>query len=261
MELKVVRAVEDLGMIKGATGPHIMRCTDGRTYVVKFAGRDKTAVNELVGWALAKVIGLPVPDASLVDVSMDIITGSTGLTNAGVAPGLHLGSQLLPDALDMGQFMRKIQQTALVLDNEELIPRTVCHDNWILTTDRERDDNHLFHPADGVFRYAMVDFSHGFTGSKWTADTIEQGTYVRTIVPAHPMVANMVTGILSFEPTLEKLDSVEDSQVEEALALVPKRWGLTDEERVCLLEFLLLRRGLVKSIIISGRETFPNWQD
>ncbi len=261
MELKVVRAAEDIGMIKGATGPHIMRCSDGKTYLVKFAGRNKTTINELVGWALARAIGLPVPDVSLVDVSMDIISGSTGLINGGVAPGVHLGSQMIPDALDMGQFLRKMQQTALVLGNEELIPQTICHDNWILTMDRERDDNHLFYPTDGIFRYAMVDFSHSFTGSNWTADAIEQGTYVRTIAPAHPIVANMVTGLPSFVPTLEKLESVEDSDVEGAVDLVPEGWGMTDEERVCLLEFLLMRRGLVKSILISGRGAFPNWTD
>lgn len=261
MELKVVGAVEDMGMIKGATGPHVMRCADDKTYLVKFAAGNKAAINELVGWALAGTIGLPVPEAVLVDVSMDIISGSPHLVNGGIAPGVHFGSQMLPDALDMGQFIRKMQQTALVLENEEFIPQSVCHDNWVLTNDRERDDNHLFYQTDGVFRYEMVDFSHSFTGMNWTADTIEQGTYVRTIVPAHPIVANMVTGMLSFLPTLERLESVEDSEVEAAVNLVPKSWAITDEERFCLLEFLLMRRGLVKSIIASGKGAFPNWTD
>jgi hypothetical protein len=261
LDLKVVRAVQDLGIIKGATGPHMMKCDDDKTYLVKFADSKKAAINEFVGHSLARAVDLPVPDASLVEVPAEVVTGSQSLTFGGIHPGLHLGSEMLPDALDMGQFLRTMQRTAVVLANEEIIPQTVCHDIWILTMDRERDDNHLFYALDGIFRYAMVDFSHSFTGPAWTADSIEQGSYLRTIVPVHPVVANMATGLPSFLPTLEKIEAVEDSRVEEIVGSVPEAWSMSDEERVCLVEFLELRRGLVKSVLTSGRGAFPNWKD
>ena len=104
MHTKTVRGVRDLGVIKGATGPHIVECDDGKRYVVKFAGKTKVVANEFVGQALARTVGLPVPDSSFVELDSELLVGSRDLALRAVVPGIHLGTELVPDPLDLGQF-------------------------------------------------------------------------------------------------------------------------------------------------------------
>jgi hypothetical protein len=107
----------------------------------------------------------------------------------------------------------------------------------------------------------MVDFTHGFTGPSWTADSIEQGSYLRILMPTHPVAAEAVTGFASFRPTLERIEALGDSEIEEVVAAVPRPWGVTEEESLCLINFLELRRGLIRSVLTSNRASFPNWGD
>jgi len=261
MHNKVVNGVRDFGVTKGATGPHIIECDDGKKYVVKFADNTKTAVNEFVGHALAQAVGLPVPDAALVVLGADLVGASSDLTYRVVGAGPHIGSELIPDVMDFDQFGRLRQQQVVELSNAGALPGTVCHDNWVLTRDRDRSDNHLVQALNGEFRYAMVDFTHAFTGPAWTADAIEQGSYLRVLMPVHPFVAVSVTGVESVEPTLGKVEAVMDSELEEIVSAIPQSWGMAEEERLLLVNFLELRRGLVRGVLTSNRARFPNWRD
>lgn len=261
MYTRVVKGIKDLGVTKGATGPHVIECDDGRSYVVKFADGTKASINEFVGHALAKAVGLPVPNGAFVDVDAGLIATSPNMSHRGIKPGRHQGSELIPLVLDFDQFGRRQLQDGVRLDNPEVLPGTICHDNWILTRDRDRADNHLVQFVDGRFKYLMVDFTHGFTGPKWTADSIEQGSYVRVLMPTLPPVANAVTGMASFRPTLDRIEGLGDSDIEEVVAAVPEEWGLTEEDGLCLVDFLKLRRGLIKGVLASSRSSFPNWTD
>ena len=259
--MRTTRGLKDLGVNRGATGSHVILCDDGKTYVVKFAGPAKAALNEFVGQALAELVGLPVPGASLVEVDADLVAGSSDMRYRGIAPGLHQGSEMVPDCFDLDGWLDRSSQGGANLANADALPGTICHDNWILTGDRYRADNHLVQRLDGGFRYLMLDFTHGFTGPYWTADTLEQASYIRTLVPAHPLVADAVKGSGSFQPTLGRIEALKDSQIEAVVDAIPRSWGLTDEEGECLIYFLELRRGLLSSVLTSNRSSFANWAD
>ena len=159
--------------------------------------------------------------------------------------------------MEFGQFMRQHPSGHIL--NIASLPQTVCHDNWVLVRDRERDDNHLIAPSDDVFRYIMVDFSHGFTGQGWTADELEQGTFERVLVPVHPVLAGLVRGIESFEPVLTRIEKMDDSVIEEAISSIPVTWGLSRDEVNCLAGFLKVRRATLRQTILSSRGAFPGW--
>jgi hypothetical protein len=259
MITRTVRGVRDLGVNKGATGSHMIECDDGKTYIVKFAGRSKAAVNEFLGQTLASDVGLPVPVASLVEVGADLVAGSADMRYRAIAPGPHQGSEMVRRAFDLGEWERRPSYERQSLTNLGSLPGTICHDNWILTTDRDRADNHLSAPVEGGLSYLMVDFTHAFTGPTWTVDTLEQGSYFRTLVPTHPFIADQVRGMASFEPTLERIETLSDKEIEDVVAATPDSWGVTEEEKLCLVGFLELRRGLLRSILTSNSTAFPNW--
>jgi hypothetical protein len=258
MDVRVVRGTKDLGLVRGATAPHFMECDDGRTYLVKFADSSRAVINDFIGHAIGRAVGLPVPNNTLVEIGQELIAGSGDLRNRGISPGLHHGSEAIPDSFDL----RTIQEPGILnreLSNAGTVPGTVCLDNWILTDDRDRPENHLLQAGTSGFRYFMVDFTHSFTGPRWTADTLDQGTFLRVMVPILPGIAECVRDSSSFQPTLEKIESTTDSEIEEVVDAVPTRWGMTDEERLCMVNFLELRRGLVRTILYGNKVVFPNW--
>jgi len=259
VDLKVVRAVRDVGVVRGATGPHTMECDDGRTYIVKFAGGSRAAVDELLGQTLARAVGLPAPRGSLVQVSEGLIAHSADMRNRGIAPGLHQGSELIPNSSDLSELVARHARLEEELVNWEVLPGTVCLDNWVLTEDRDRPENHLVQAVPGGFRYHMIDFTHSFTGPAWTADTIEQGSFLRVLVPALPEIAAAVRGRSSYEPTLARIERLPDASIEEVVAAIPPEWGVSEDERLALVGFLLTRRGLLREVLASNSREFPNW--
>jgi hypothetical protein len=259
VNLKVVRAVRDIGVNRGATGPHVMECDDGLTYLVKFSGGSKAAVNEFVGQTLARAISLPTPNSALVDLSEDVIGHSGDLRNRAIQPGLHQGSEVVANASDLSELEMRHRRLDEELVNVEVLPGTVCLDNWILTEDRDRAENHLIQAVPGGFRYYMVDFTHSFTGPKWTADSLDQGSFVRVLVPSVPQVTASISGPHSFESTLKRIEALGDWRIEETVAAIPGAWGVSEEERTVLVRFLELRRGLLRSVLTSNAGRFPNW--
>gem|GEM_PF-5877757 len=259
LSLKVVRAVRDIGVNKGATGPHFMECDDGLTYLVKFSGGSRAAVNEFIGQTLARAVALPTPNSALVDLSAEVIAHSSDLRNRAILPGLHQGSEVIANSSDLSELERRHGKLDEELVNVEVLPGTVCLDNWILTEDRDRAENHLIQAVPGGFRYYMVDFTHSFTGPTWTADSLDQGSFVRTLVPTEPQLAASIRGLHSVESTLKRIETVGDSKIEEIIASIPGAWSVSGEEREILVRFIELRRSLLRSVLTSNASRFPNW--
>jgi len=69
----MLRGPEQIRRMRGGAQSHLMRCSDGNYYVVKFQNNPqhrRILVNELLGTNLAKRLGLPTtPVAVVVDVS------------------------------------------------------------------------------------------------------------------------------------------------------------------------------------------------
>lgn len=252
------RVVKDLGPNPGATGSHTMVCDDCSTYIVKFAGRTKAVVNEFVGQALAKAIALPVPNARLVTVDAEIISQSTDLTYRSIKPGLHQGSEKVFGSLNLNAWRGHLPSE---LSNADKLPGVISHDNWVLTMDRDRPDNNLIALQEGAQRYVLFDFTHAFTGPEWTADSLEQASYTRVLAPLNPFLAESVTSSKSFEPALAAIEGMEDTSVEEIVAGIPEEWGLTEEESSAMVDFIEVRRGLVRGILVSSRKRFPRMTD
>ena len=238
-----------------------MECDDGLTYVVKFSGGSRVAVNEHLGQSLASAVSLPSPRSALVEVSEEMISHSSDLRNRGIAAGQHQGSEFVANSSDLAGLESRLGRLDEELVNSEVIPGTICLDNWILTEDRDRPENHLLQAVPGGFRYYVVDFTHSFTGPNWTADSLEQGSFMRVLMPVLPEMATFVRGASSLESTLRKVEKVSDSLVEEIVASIPEGWNVTAEERLTMVKFLEFRRGLLRSVLASNRSRFPNWSE
>ena len=72
----MLQAVEHIRRMRGGAQGHLMRCSDGGYYIVKFQNNPqhlRILVNEMLGSRLAARMGLPVPRTEVVEVTRDLI--------------------------------------------------------------------------------------------------------------------------------------------------------------------------------------------
>src|SRR5258707_10449716 len=98
----MIKALEQIRRMRGGSQSHLMRCSDGYYYVVKFQNNPqhkRILVNELLGTRLAGLLGLPTTHAAVIDVSEDLIALTADLrietprTRIPCQPGLQFGSR------------------------------------------------------------------------------------------------------------------------------------------------------------------------
>lgn len=251
-----VAAVRDLRKLAGETGGHIMECDDGRAYLVKFKDRTRTVINEHVGHSIARMLDLPVPEGRLVSVGPDLIQGSSDLRVRGIAPGIHHGSVWLEGC----EPIRSIEPRP-VLANERSLPGMLVLDNFVLNWDRSNFGNNLtVRGPQGTLEYVSVDFGEILAGPRWTLATMEAVKATSQPVPTFRLLALSVTGMDSFSPWLEMVESFPSQGVEELLSRVPVSWEIGRAEREAISDLLMTRRGLVRGVLESGRPRFHNWR-
>lgn len=105
-----VLAVQYVRRMRGGAQAHLLRCSDGEYYVVKFQNNpqgSRILANELLGTLLAKRLSLPTAASAIVDVREELIRNSEemviqlGRNNTACCPGACFGSRF-PSEADVG---------------------------------------------------------------------------------------------------------------------------------------------------------------
>ena len=264
----LVRAVEHVRRIRGGSQPQLMRCSDGRCYVVKFPNNPQGArilANELLGGRLAALLRLPVARGELVMVEEKLIFHSKemfiemGYGRTPCQPGLCFGS-LVPTDRRGGPLFDFLPDSMLGdVKNVRDFLGMLIFDLWTCNTDGRQV---LFSRDYVTSRYlvTMVDQGFCFNAQEWNfPDSRLRGLYWR------PAVYETVTGMDAFEPWLSRLESeIDEDAISESAEGIPTEWcGPDDESFPRLLDRLNRRRMLVRELLLSVRKSdkqpFPNW--
>ncbi|HXC47586.1 MAG TPA: HipA family kinase [Candidatus Sulfotelmatobacter sp.] len=98
----MIKALEEIRRMRGGAQSHLMRCSDGSYYVVKFQNNPqhrRILVNELLGTRLASRLGLPTAPVEVVEVGAELIRLTPELSielprsRTPCAAGLQFGSR------------------------------------------------------------------------------------------------------------------------------------------------------------------------
>src|SRR5712692_5522879 len=112
----MLHAVEEIRRMRGGAQSHLMRCSDGHYYVVKFQNNPqhrRILANEMLGTRLAARLGLPTTPAAIVEVLEGLVPLTAGLAmgmpraSIPCQPGLEFGSRYPADSrrLTLHEFM------------------------------------------------------------------------------------------------------------------------------------------------------------
>ncbi len=279
----MLRAMEQIRRMRGGAQSHLMRCSDGNFYVVKFQNNPqhrRVLVNEMLGTRLASRLGLPTAPVEVVDVSEDLIRYTAELcielprSRLPVCAGLQFGSRFPgdPRRLTLHDFLPDEQ--LMEVDNLHEFCGMLVFDKWTCNTNGRQTV--FFEPsrpkplAPGLspgaaearrsYTTIMIDQGFCFNAGNWDfPDAPLRGLYTRN------RVYQGVTGMNSFAPWLERLEKrISEAMLGELAAEIPPEWYEDDYDAVLrLLETLYRRRARVPELILSAkqsaRQPFPYW--
>ena len=284
----MLRAMEHIRRMRGGAQAHLMRCSDGNYYVVKFQNNPqhlRILVNELLGTRLASRLGLPTTPVAVVEVSRELIALTQELcielarSRTPCAAGLQFGSRYPgdPHRLVLHDFLpgEKLRDVANLHDFAGML----VFDKWTCNTNGRQtlffEDKGTAPAAPGEapgetpnaagsgalpYRTLMIDQGFCFNAGEWNfPDAPLRGLYARS------RVYEGVTGMQSFGPWLERLEHrVTERVLAELAGEIPPEWYADDYDAVMrLLEQLLRRRTRVPELLLSAksssRQPFPYW--
>jgi len=281
----MLRAIEHIRRMRGGAQAHLMRCSDGNYYVVKFQNNPqhpRVLVNELLGTRLAARLGLPTTPVAVVEVSRELIQLTQELcmelarSRTPCAAGLQFGSRYPgdPRRLVLHDFLpdEELREVANLHDFAGMLvfDKWTCNTNGRQTLFFEEKSSPAAAapgdppraPGDGalLYRTLMIDQGFCFNAGEWNfPDAPLRGLYARN------RVYEGVTGMESFGPWLERLEHrITERVLAELAGEIPPEWYADDYDAVLrLLDQLQSRRTRVPELLLSAkfsnRQPFPHW--
>lgn len=267
----LLRAVEFIRRMRGASQPQLLRCDDGETYVVKFRNNPqhvRVLANEMLAARLALLIGLPVPDPAVVEVPAELLSGNPlleleiGSRREPCAAGLQFGSRFpgtpsqtlvvdfLPDRL-----LRRLRNLGAVFLGAFVFDKWTCNcDGRQVIFYRSADQEGSTYSA------SLIDHGFCFNDGEWNFPD----SPIRSLYPRRLVYEN-VRGLDSFEPFLSRIEDLEAEQLDACVPGIPIDWcGEAPEQLFRLANRLCERRRRLRQAIIDAKNSslrpFPNWQ-
>jgi len=280
-------ATEQIRRMRGGAQSHLMRCSDGHYYVVKFQNNPqhrRILVNELLGTRLAGRLGLPTTPVAIVHVSEELIRLTPELSmemprsRVPCQAGLQFGSRYPgdPRRLTLHDFLPDEQLRGV--ENLHDFAGMLVFDKWTCNTNGRQtiffrqETRRPFPQGDGTenrhatseeqeYRAAMIDQGFCFNAGEWNyPDAPLRGLYARN------RVYEGVIGMQSFAPWTDRVEkSVTERVLADVLREIPPEWYEDDYDSVTrLIEQLYRRRTRVPELLLDAKNTtrqpFPNWR-
>jgi hypothetical protein len=255
--------------MRGGAQGHLMRCSDGNFYVVKFRNNPqglRVLANEMLATRLAERVGLPVPITEVVQVDDWLVEHTPELSiqlahnTIRCQAGLQFGSQYVVSPLE-GQVFDYLPVEMLDrVRNLETFAGMLVVDKWTGNANG-RQAAFWRKLREKKYTAAFIDQGYCFNAGEWTfPDFPLRGVYARN------EVYDGVRGWESFEPWLSRVEKMEVDVLWTLAGEIPPEWygGEWDALEKLARELIVRRelvRGLIESFRISPRRPFPGWAE
>jgi hypothetical protein len=263
-----VIATQHIRRMRGGAQSHLLRCSDGHYYVVKFRNNPqhvRILANELLGSRLAQWLGLPVPMAEIVEVEKSLLCHSPDLNilipgqTILCEPGLHFGSRYAIDPMS-GRVLDWIPKQTFIdmVRNLHDFAGALVFDKWTYNADG-RQAAFCRAGKQRKFTAYFIDQGYCFNAGEWTFPD-----YPLRSVFALNEAYSWITGWESFEPWLSRVENLREDIIWSIAGQIPPEWYGSDWRAMEDLGLALIqRRNHVRDLIswfrVSVRRPFPMW--
>lgn len=250
-------------MENGKTEPLLFQ-TDHGFYVVKSSSNvdgPRVLINEFVCYKLARLLGIPIPDAALIYLKQDIIDADPYLKQLDMPAGVHFGSKFINKA------MTNIQPPLVkIVKNQRDIPSIILFDQIIYNNDRTTNKGNLLIDLKEKLILA-IDHSHTFKlGALWDKSELEKIhsdplCLVRDFFGYnYKVLLEYVNGHSPFNKIMERIYRLEKEDIDWCFEQLPNEWGLNPEDKAALKEFIWYRIENIETILNLLQDQWPNWK-
>ena len=242
---------------RGATLPQLFTVQDLGLCVVKFLENPqgpRGLPNELIGFELANLLGLEHPPVGVVNVpayclphdgQLDFVEyGIYGGERFVFKAGLAFYSVWLdPKDEVVAEDIKGVSSAA----NPEMLAGVVLLDLLLGNKDRKpRNSNLILHRERGRQRLKLIDLGMAFGSAVWDLGDLQQSALPPITEPlpySSPPIGllDSVNPLTDFTPFLVKLASVDRPAVQAIVDRVPQPWGLNDQHRAALINYIVHR--------------------
>jgi len=263
-----ISAIEHLRPLRGGAQSHLLRASDGRCYVTKFQNNPqhiRVLANEMLASNLGLLLGLPMPQVQVIEVSDWLIekTEELGIQLAGqkipCRGGKQLGSLYVSSS---GPTLDYLPQDLLTdISNLADFARVLVLDKWTCNADGRQTIYVRQTPHGRRYSATFIDQGYCFNAGEWTfPDYPLRGVF------GNNCVYERVTGWRAFEPALSKAEEMDPDAIWRCAAEIPEQWYEGDRDGLHrLVDELCKRRHMIRRLINIFREStrnpFPNWRD
>lgn len=220
--------------------PVALKCDDGNVYVVKARqpanpGMHRVITNEQVVGRLGTLIHAGIPPITFVNVPDKLIAEQPEIKHmsAGVAHGSLYDN-------DLSECLGFVHLD--VAGNRSRFAMFAVLYGWVVASDHQffyrKPDPHLVY---------SVDHGYFFPGQQnWTAQSLNAAPRSR---PDETIVKTCKLTDSDLHPAIRELSAIDKTALACTVALPPDDWGITMEERIVLLRFLMRRREELLSLL------------
>ncbi|GGG19394.1 hypothetical protein GCM10007425_12350 [Lysinibacillus alkalisoli] len=262
LQRKKIVNIKKTVMGAGVTKPFLAATEDGGIYVCKIQDDDVsgklTVLNEYVCYCIGRKIGLPIPDAVFIDLTI-LTSDDLKRIDRETSSLIGFGSTYLK------KVHNKVNSIALDQSvNHAIIPTLYLFDQIILNEDRAYNDGNLLFDFKNK-QLIVIDHSHVFkNGLIWTISSLElhkDQLLVNNVDGKYYSLLTMyIKGNSPFQEALEKFALITPDFIESILHEVPLEWNISPEEKLALKDFLCYRLNLIPQILEGLRDYCPRWK-
>ncbi|MBX7046225.1 MAG: hypothetical protein K1X86_10340 [Ignavibacteria bacterium] len=232
---------------------------------------DRHKINEYIGGRLAKILDIPVPEFSFVEITSSSISKINSSSVAyyfprGVTPkGIGFASRkladngqkevitTLPSSLKLPTMYANAHEFALNF------LKIVLFDIWLVNIDRNIDNtNSLVVEKEGYLSLFAIDHVQIFNGGHYLdlkADENYKLTKSDTLLelPVFGEIKDKLGN--QFDSEIDKIlgnfENIVNTQIQEIFKDLPEEWDFSEEENNKVTDFILQRKNLIKNHFYS----------
>lgn len=218
--------------------PVMVQCADGQDYMVKGQQAGRQIVNDQIVARLGILLGAPVGKPRLIEIPAELIAIEPRLLH--ILPGSAHGTLFIPNCFDQYKLIATSQP-----ENRPRLARLAVLYGWVVPGDWQ----FLFDSTPPRLIHS-VDHGHFFPGGPdWSTEDLQLAT--TPCMPECFQTCELTPDELA--DALGTLSAISEQQIVQVVASPPDEWGLTIEERILLVKYLLNRQRELPTTFESER--------
>jgi hypothetical protein len=198
----------------------------------------RVLVNDQIVARLGELIHASVPRAALIDVPAELIANQSEMSH--MMAGIAHGSQFVENVTERMGF-----EHAAITENRPRFALLAVLFGWT-----GAQDHQFVYAKTAPQLVYSVDHGHFFPGGpSWTEPSLRAAPQSQLDTQI-TQACNATQAEL--HAAIRELSAIDDQALTSVVALPPDEWGMTMEDRIVLVEFLIRRRAELLAILPAG---------